>query len=53
MTPCFTLAFTGLISVQLVVERTTETMSCGCTINPRKKRPNTYQLIQNPQLNSS
>jgi hypothetical protein len=53
MSPCFTLAFTGFISVQLVVERTTETMSCGCTINARKSRPNTYQLIQNPQLNSS
>lgn len=53
MSPCFTLAFTGLISVQIVVERTTQTMSCGCPINSRKTRPNTYQLLQNPQLNSS
>jgi hypothetical protein len=25
-------------------------MATGCTIDSRKGRPNTYQLIQNPQL---
>ena len=53
MTPCFALAFAGLLAVQMVLERAALAMSCGCTINPRKTRPTTSQLIQNPQLNSS
>ncbi len=53
MSPGFALAFAGLVCLHRVVERTAQTMQCGCTIDSRKKRPNTYQLIQNPQLNSS
>jgi hypothetical protein len=53
MTPCLALAFAGGVAVEVVMERTAQMMSKGCTINSRKTRPNTYQLIQNPKLNSS
>jgi hypothetical protein len=50
MTPCLALALTGVIPVHTVVERTTQTMQKGCTINSRRKRPNTYQLLADPRL---
>lgn len=53
MSPGFALAFAGLLCLQSVLERTAQTMQCGCTIDARKKRPNTYQLLAHPQLNSS
>jgi hypothetical protein len=53
MAPGLALAFAGLICMHTVVERTAETMKRGCTINSRKTRPNTYQLLQHPHLNSS
>jgi len=53
MTPCLALAFAGGVAVEVVMERTAQMMSKGCTINSRKTRPNTYQLLQNPKLNSS
>lgn len=53
MAPCLALAFAGVVTVETVVGRTVQMMSKGCTINSRKKHPNTYQLVANPQLNSS
>jgi len=53
MTPCLALALTGVVPVQTVVQRTAEMMQTGCTINSRRKRPNTYQLLADPRLNSS
>lgn len=53
MTPGLALAFAGLLAVEVVVGRTVQMMGKGCTLNSRKTRPNTYQLIQNPNLNSS
>ena len=50
MTPCMALAFTGLIALETVLERTAQTMGSGCTIDPRRSKPNTYQLLQNPNL---
>ena len=50
MTPCLALALTGLLPVQTIVERTALMMQKGCTINSRRKRPNTYQLLANPSL---
>jgi DDE family transposase len=53
MTPCLALALTGVVPVSSVVERTAQMMQTGCTINSRRKRPNTYQLVADPKLNSS
>ena len=53
MTPCLALALAGVIAVETVVGRTVQMMGTGCTINSRKRRPNTYQLLADPQLNSS
>jgi len=50
MTPCLALALTGLLPVQTVVERTAQMMQTGCTINSRRKRPNTSQLLADPRL---
>jgi hypothetical protein len=50
MTPCLALALSGVIAVPTVVERTTQMMQKGCTINSRRKRPNTYQLLADPRL---
>lgn len=50
MTPCLALALTGVVPVQTVVERTAQMMQTGCTINSRRKRPNTYQLLADPRL---
>lgn len=53
MTPCLALALAGVVAVETVVGRTAQMMGKGCTINSRKRRPNTYQLLADPQLNSS
>jgi Transposase DDE domain len=53
MTPCLALALAGVVPVASVVERTAQMMQTGCTIDTRRTRPNTYQLLADPQLNSS
>src|SRR2546421_654577 len=53
MTPCLALALAGVVAVETVVGRTVQMMGKGCTINARKRRPNTYQLLADPKLNSS
>src|SRR6059058_3216459 len=50
MTPCLALALTGVVPVPTVVERTAQMMQTGCTINSRRKRPNTSQLLADPRL---
>jgi hypothetical protein len=50
MTPCLALALTGLVTVQTIVERTSLMMQTGCTINSRRKRPHTHQLLADPRL---
>jgi len=50
MTPCLALALTGLVPVHTIVERTAQMMQTGCTINSRRKRPNTHQLLADPRL---
>ena len=50
MTPCLAFAFAGFVMVCTVVEHMSQMMATGCTIDSRKGRPNTYQLIHNPQL---
>jgi hypothetical protein len=50
MTPCLALALTGLVPLHTIVERTAQMMHTGCTINSRRKKPNTYQLLADPRL---
>ena len=50
MTPCLALALTGLVPVHTIVERTAQMMQTGCTLNSRRKRPNTHQLLADPRL---
>ena len=50
MTPCLALALAGIVPVQTMVERTAQMMQTGCTINSRRKRPNTCQLLADPRL---
>jgi DDE family transposase len=50
MTPCLALALTGLVPVPTIVERTAQMMQTGCTINSRRKWPNTHQLLADPRL---
>jgi hypothetical protein len=47
------LALAGVVAVETVVGRTVQMMGKGCTIKTRKTRPNTYQLVADPKLNSS
>jgi hypothetical protein len=46
-------ALIGEMSLSLVMNRITGAMSKGCHINSRRKKPNTYQLVQDPKLISS
>jgi hypothetical protein len=50
MAPCLALAFIGLVALEVVVEHTVQMMQTGCTIDSRRGRPNTYQLVADPTL---
>ncbi len=50
MAPCLALALTGVVPLHTIVERTAHMMQTGCTINARRKRPNTCQLLAEPRL---
>jgi hypothetical protein len=50
MAPCLALAFAGVVAMETIVERTAQMMQTGCTIDSRASRPNTYQLVADPQL---
>jgi Transposase DDE domain len=52
MSPVLALALAGEVPMERVVQRTATTMQRGCTLDSRRKQPNTYQLIENPKLNS-
>jgi hypothetical protein len=44
------LALAGIVAVEVVVEHTVQMMQTGCTIDWRKKRPHTSQLVADPTL---
>ncbi len=50
MAPCLALAFVGFVALEVVVEHTVQLMQTGCTIDARRGRPNTYQLVADPTL---
>jgi Transposase DDE domain len=53
MAPGRALALVGDVAMERVLDRTISTMQRGCTLNSRRKRPNTFQLVDHPKLNSS
>ncbi len=50
MAPCLALAFAGMVAVEVVVEHTVLMMQTGCTIDSRRSKPNTSQLVADPTL---
>ena len=50
MAPALALGVAGVVSLETMVERTSATMASGCTVNSRRKRPATYQLVAHPKL---
>lgn len=53
MAPALALGMAGVVSLETMVRRTSQTMASGCTVNSRRKRPAAYQLLDHPKLNSS
>ena len=51
MTPSIALAMAGLVSLEVVLQRTAHMMDGpGCRVDTRRHRPNAGQLIQQPTL---
>jgi len=50
MAPLLALGVAGVIPLETMVQCTSHTMSTGCTVNARRKRPAAYQLVDNPKL---
>jgi hypothetical protein len=50
MAPLLALGVAGVIPLEEMVQRISHTMASGCTVNARRKRAATYQLVENPQL---
>ncbi len=50
MAPVLALGVAGVIALETMVQRTSSTMTSGCSVNARRKRPATYQLVAQPKL---
>lgn len=50
MAPCLALAFVGMVALAVVVEHPVRMMQTGSTIDSRRSRPTTYQLVADPTL---
>lgn len=50
MAPALALSIAGVVPLPLMVQRTTLVMTHGRTINPRRHKPTTYQLVAQPKL---
>ena len=48
--PLLALGVVGAIPLEQMVQRTSHTMASGCSVNARRKRPATYQLVEHPKL---
>ena len=53
MASALALGVAGVVPLEAMVQRTSQAMASGCTVNARHKKPATYQLVANPKLNSS
>ncbi len=43
-------ALKGVIEIDIAIEQLTNCLHAGCSMNPRKKKPNAYQLLLHPTL---
>jgi Transposase DDE domain len=50
MAPALALGVAGVVPLETMVHRTAHSMASGCTVNARRKRPATYQLVDHPKL---
>jgi hypothetical protein len=50
MAPVLALGVAGVVPLEEMVLHTSHTMSSGCTVNARRKRPAAYQLVDHPKL---
>jgi hypothetical protein len=50
MAPTLALGVAGVVELEPMVQRTAGAMASGCTVDARRKRPATYQLIAHPKL---
>lgn len=50
MAPVLALAVAGVLPLETMVQRTSHSIACGGAVNPRRKKPATFQLIQHPRL---
>ncbi len=50
MAPTLALGVAGVVELEPMVQRTAGTMTAGCTVDARRKKPATYQLIADPRL---
>jgi hypothetical protein len=53
MAPVLALGVAGVVSLETMLQRTSQAMASGCTVKPRRHKPATYQWVDNPKLNSS
>jgi len=50
MAPVLALGVAGVVPLETIVQRTSQSMATGCTVNARQKRPAAYQLVAQPKL---
>jgi len=50
MAPVLALSLAGVLAVECAVERSAAAMRRGCQVQPRRKKPATFQLLEAPQL---
>jgi hypothetical protein len=50
MAPVLALSLTGAFSVESAVKCSTQVLRRGCQVQPRRKRPATFQLLEAPPL---
>jgi hypothetical protein len=50
MAPALALGVAGVVALEPMVQRTSTTMAWGARVQPRRKKPATYQLVADPRL---
>lgn len=50
MAPALALGLAGIVPLEIMIHRTSQAMASGCTLDSRRKKPNTSQLVQQPSL---
>jgi len=50
MAPVLALSLAGVLEGECAVQRSAVAMRCGCQVQPRRKKPATFQFLAAPQL---